>query len=129
MPRSLHGQPPDRSARRGALGGREEPEGGWTPKAVAELAGAGDPDAADIWIEIADWLGTLLSNIAWLLNPDAFVIGGGVAKASELLFNPLERKVRGMVSEVVSDGLRILPAHFGNEAGIIGGAAQALDSL
>ena len=106
----------------------QEPEGGWTPKDVAELATAGDPDAADIWIEIADWLGSGLANIAWLLNPDAFVIGGGVAKAADLLFGPLERKVRGMVSEVVSDGLRILPAKFGNDAGMIGSAAQALDA-
>ena len=110
------------------LGDRPMPEGGWTPKAVAELAAAGDPAACDIWIDVADWLGSVLASIAWLLNPDAFVIGGGVAKASDLLFKPLERKVRGMVSEVVSDGLRILPAHFGNEAGIVGSAAQALDS-
>ena len=111
------------------LGEHETPEGGWTPKAVADLALAGDAAAADIWIEIADWLGSVLANIAWLLNPDAFVIGGGVAKASDLLFKPLERKVRGMVSDVVSDGLRILPAQFGNEAGIVGSAAQALDAV
>jgi glucokinase len=108
---------------------REAPDGGWTPKAVAELAAAGDAVACDIWVEIADWLGSLLASTAWLLNPDAFVIGGGVSKAAGLLFEPLERRVRSLVSEVVSDGLRILPAQFGNEAGIVGSAAQALDSL
>ncbi len=108
---------------------REPPEGGWTPKAVSELAAAGDPVACDIWVEIADWLGSLLASVAWLLNPQAFVIGGGVAQASDLLFRPLERRVRELVSDVVSDGLRILPAQFGNEAGIIGSAAQALDAV
>jgi len=108
---------------------RQPPAGGWTPKAVAELAAAGDPVACDIWVQIADWLGSVLASAAWLLNPDAFVIGGGISKAADLLFEPLERRVRSLVSDVVSDNLRILPAQFGNEAGIVGSAAQALDAL
>jgi glucokinase len=108
---------------------RPEPEGGWTPKHVADLAEQGDAAARDIWVEIADYLGSVLASIAWLLNPDAFVIGGGVAKADALLFQPLEKKIRGMVSEVVSRDLHILAAKFGNEAGIVGSAAQALDAL
>ena len=71
----------------------------------------------------------MLASIAWLINPDAFVIGGGVANADELLFDPLEKKIRESVSNVISADLRILPARFGNEAGIVGSAAQAIDSL
>lgn len=107
----------------------QAPEGGWTPKAVADLALQGDAAACDIWIEIADWLGSLLASTAWLLNPDAFVIGGGVANAGDLLFEPLKRKLNGMVSEVISKDLKLLPAQFGSEAGIVGCAAQALDLL
>ncbi len=106
---------------------KPEPEGGWTPKALAERAAAGDAAANDIWIEIADYLGCALASVAWLLNPQAFVIGGGVAKAADLLFEPLERRVRSMVSEVISQDLRILPAQFGNEAGLIGAAALAAE--
>ena len=108
---------------------RALPTGGWTPKAVADLAAQGDPAACHIWLEVADWLGSLLASTAWLLNPDAFVIGGGVANAADLLFKPLEQKIRDSVSGVISDGLRILPAHFGNEAGIVGSAAQAIDTV
>ena len=52
------------------------------PKDIADAAHAGDDIARQIWGEVADWLGTALASIAWLLNPDAFVIGGGVAVTS-----------------------------------------------
>lgn len=100
-----------------------------TPKAIAIAAQNGDDIARQIWEEIADWLGTTLSSIAWLLNPDAFVIGGGVAQAGELLFEPLQRKVQSMLSTVVWEKLQILPARYSNEAGIIGNAALAADAL
>ena len=100
-----------------------------TPKAIAIAASSGDDIARQIWAEIADWLGTALSSIAWLLNPDAFVIGGGVAQAGALLFDPLKAKVNSMVSTVVSEKLQIIPAHFNNDAGIIGNAALAADAL
>lgn len=100
-----------------------------SPKAIAMAAQEGDDIARQIWGEFADWLGTALSSIAWLLNPDAFVVGGGVAKAGPLLFEPLQRKVQSMLSTVVWENLRILPARFGNEAGIIGNAALAADAL
>lgn len=100
-----------------------------TPKKIAEAALAGDDIARQIWDEVAEWLGTSLASIAWLLNPDAFVIGGGVAQAGDLIFGPLNRKVQSMLSTVVWERLQILPARFSNESGIIGNAALAADSL
>ena len=55
--------------------------------------------------------------------------GGGVAQAGSLLFDPLESKMKSMLSTVVWEGLRILPAKFSNESGIIGNAALAADAL
>lgn len=100
-----------------------------SPKQIARAADAGDDIARQIWSEVADWLGTALSSIAWLLNPDAFVIGGGVAQAGDLIFDPLKRKVQSMLSTVVWERLQILPAKFSNEAGIIGNAALAADEV
>lgn len=99
------------------------------PKKIADAAQAGDDIARQIWGEVADWLGTALSSIAWLLNPDAFVIGGGVAQAGDLIFSPLKNKVQSMLSTVVWERLQILPARFSNEAGIIGNAALAADAV
>ncbi len=100
-----------------------------SPRRIAEAAQAGDDIARQIWGEVADWLGTALASIAWLLNPDAFVIGGGVAQAGPLLFDPLRRKVQSMLSTIVWENLQILPARFSNEAGIIGNAALAADAI
>ncbi len=100
-----------------------------TPKKIADAAQAGDDIARQIWGEVADWLGTAISSIAWLLNPDAFVIGGGVAQAGDLIFTPLKNKVQSMLSTVVWERLQILPARFSNEAGIIGNAALAADAI
>ncbi len=97
------------------------------PKEIAIAAQNGDAIARQIWAEVADWLGTALASIAWLINPDAFIIGGGIAKAGPLLFDPLERKVRSMLSTIVWENLKILPATFSNSAGIIGNAALAAD--
>lgn len=117
----------EHAVQRYAEAGIEKEIADCTPKAIADAAEAGDDIARQIWAEVADWLGTALSAIAWLLNPDAFVIGGGVAQAGDLIFNPLKRKVQSMLSTVVWEKLQILPAKFSNEAGIIGNAALAAD--
>lgn len=117
----------EHAVRRYAEAGITRDIGDCTPKKIAAAAAAGDSIARQIWDEVAEWLGTALSAIAWLLNPDAFVIGGGVAQAGDLIFNPLKRKVQSMLSTVVWEKLQILPAKFSNEAGIIGNAALAAD--
>ena len=117
----------EHAVRRFAQAGLHREASECTPKAIAEAARAGDDIARQIWGEVADWLGTALASIAWLLNPDAFVIGGGVAQAGSLLFDPLEARVKSMLSTVVWEGLKILPAKFSNESGIIGNAALAAD--
>lgn len=117
----------EHAVRRYAEAGITRDIGDCTPKKIADAAAAGDSIARQIWDEVAEWLGTALSAIAWLLNPDAFVIGGGVAQAGDLIFNPLKRKVQSMLSTVVWEKLQILPAKFSNEAGIIGNAALAAD--
>lgn len=119
----------EHAVRRYAEAGIEKDIAECAPKKIADAAQAGDDIARQIWDEVADWLGTAISSIAWLVNPDAFVIGGGVAQAGDLIFNPLKRKVQSMLSTVVWEKLRIVPAKFSNEAGIIGNAALAADEL
>jgi glucokinase len=119
----------EHAANRYAQAGQHRDISECQPKDIADAAHAGDDVARQIWGEVADWLGTALANIAWLLNPDAFIIGGGVAQAGSLLFDPLESKMKSMLSTVVWEGLRILPAKFSNESGIIGNAALAADAL
>jgi len=98
-----------------------------TPEVIAAAAKAGDDIAREIWADVAVWLGTGLSTIVWLLNPDAVVVGGGIAKAGDLLFDPLRIKMQSMLNPVFWERLQLVPAQFGNEAGTIGCAALALD--
>ena len=67
-------------------------------------------------------------NAIWLLNLDVIVIGGGVAKAGDLLFEPVRRTVRERTIGLIHEDLRIVPAVLGNEAGIIGNACLALEA-
>jgi glucokinase len=111
-----------------AAAGIAKSEADCTPKKIADAAKSGDNIARQIWGEAAEWLGTVLASIVWLLNPDGIIIGGGVSKAGDLLFEPLGNKMKGMLSPVLWEKLQLIPARFGNDAGIIGSAAQALDA-
>jgi glucokinase len=97
------------------------------PAQLALSAAQGDQVALKIWDKIAEILATALMNCCWLLNPEAIIIGGGVAKAGPLLFDPLNQYLRDQLSGPFKDDLQILPARFGNEAGIIGAATLALE--
>jgi glucokinase len=82
--------------------------------------------ALELWEQIGNELGAAFANIVWILNPDVIVVGGGVAKAGELLFPHIERSLKSRTSPVINSKLRIVPATLGNDAGAIGCAALAL---
>ena len=99
-----------------------------TPLLLAEAALRGDAVAAAVWEETGVMLGAALANVVWLLNPDAIILGGGVALAGELLFAPLRQTLRERVSPVFFEHLHIVPAELGSDAGLIGAGALALDA-
>jgi glucokinase len=68
---------------------------------------------------------TSVMNCCWLLNPEAIVIGGGVARAGSLLFDPIKKHLFDQLSGPFKDHLMVLSASFGHEAGIIGAATLA----
>ena len=108
--------------------GQEKSVEDCTPRDLTEAAHAGDPVAKGLWESIGTELGCAFSNAIWLLNPDAIVIGGGVAQAGDILFDPIKRTIRERTLPLFYDNLRIVPAALGNEAGIIGNAVLALEA-
>jgi glucokinase len=98
-----------------------------TPKALDVAAQAGDQIALDLWETLGTEIGAALANIVWILNPEIIVIGGGVAKAGDLLLVPIRRAIDARTSNVFHNKLRVLPAMLGNEAGMVGCAELALD--
>lgn len=99
----------------------------YTPEKLTTLANNGDNIAIQLWQDIAKKLACSIVNMCWLLNPQAVIIGGGISKAGKHLFDPLKHFVYNQLAPPFRDHLEVLPAHFGNHAGIIGAAAYALD--
>jgi glucokinase len=61
-----------------------------------------------------------------IFEPEIVVIGGGVIAAGELLLEPAREEFRSRVLPVLADR-PIVPARFGEEAGMLGAACLALD--
>lgn len=97
------------------------------PAELATAARNGDAIAQRIWNDAAAKLASGLVDCCYLLNPEIIVIGGGVAMAGPLLFDPLQEALASQLSGPFKDHLAIVPAHFGNEAGMIGAARIALE--
>ena len=94
--------------------------------AVTSAAQEGDPAAVDCFQEIGRWLGQGLADLAVILDPARFVVGGGVADAGELLLRP----ARDTFASVLSGrghrpAAEIVAAQLGSEAGVIGAADLA----
>lgn len=100
-----------------------------TPAALHQAACDGDVIATEIWRETGEMIGFVLTDIVWLLNLDAIIIGGGIAAAGEFLFEPIRKTIRARTNVVFSERLSIFPATLGNDAGMIGSAQLALDSI
>jgi glucokinase len=98
-----------------------------SPLALEVAANAGDTIAHKVWEEVGFAIGITLCDIVWLLNPDRVVIGGGVARAGEYVFGPIRRVIEERTMKIFHEGLTIVPAKLGNDAGMIGSAALALD--
>ncbi len=99
-----------------------------TPLALDRAAKEGDEVALQIWNELANKLACALMNCCYMMNPEAIIIGGGVAKAKELLFEPLKEIMNAQLAKPLVEHLEILPAQFGTEAGILGAAHLAINT-
>lgn len=110
-----------------AAAGQEKSFEECAPYPLELAAKEGDAIALEMWDSIARKLATGLLNCHYLLNPAAFIIGGGVAKAGELLMAPLRGYLKAQMYAPHYARLQILPAMFSNDAGIIGAARMALE--
>lgn len=96
-----------------------------SPHLLAQAAQNGCPIARALYVGFAEKLATLLMNLMYAIVPEAIIIGGGVAKAGPLLFEPLQEKLKEQLFPVHYAALRVLPAHFGADSGLIGAGLMA----
>jgi glucokinase len=94
-----------------------------TAETVYEAIVAGDAYAKEVMHETAKFLGTGLANLMNILNPEMIVISGGVTRAGDHLFKPLEAEVRRRAFRNAYEACRIVSSELGDMAGVIGAAA------
>jgi glucokinase len=93
---------------------------------VSAAAAGGDPAARQVIEEVGWWVGFGLANLAAVLDPECFVLGGGVVQAGDLLLDA----ARATFAHLVEGAERrpraaIVPATFGERSGAVGAALAA----
>ena len=94
-------------------------------KTVFDAVKAGDRIAIEIAEEFGTYLGKGLANVANVVNPEIFVIGGGVSKAGEILLTFVEPAFQKYAFPACRNAKFAL-AELGNDAGIYGAAGLIL---
>ena len=96
---------------------------------VTDLAHSGDPLARSVVAAMGARLGVGVAGMVNALAPEVVVIGGGVVAAGDLLLDPVREVVARTALRPSRDLVRVLPARFGAESGMLGAALLAADGL
>jgi glucokinase len=112
-----------------ALGRRLAADKEITGAIVTEMAHDGDPHAREVLGEVGERLGFGLVGVVNVFNPEVIVIGGGAARGRDLLLGPARAVIAAHALPPTRERVRVVPAHYGDEAGMIGAALMALESL
>ena len=97
-----------------------------TSQTIQAAALKGDKLARRIWKEAGEYLGIALSGVINLLNPGVIVFGGGVAKAEELIFQPMKKEIRKRAFKVPFEKVKFTRTKFGPDLGVIGASLLTL---
>jgi glucokinase len=93
---------------------------------VTQAALAGDPGALECFQTVGQWLGEGLADLAAILDPDCFVIGGGVADAGHLLLDPARAAfTASLTGGAYRPHAPVVAAELGSLAGLVGAADLA----
>ena len=75
------------------------------------------------------YLARALVNVSMLVDPEIFVIGGGVSAAGEILIDSIKKYYKEFMSFSLCYDNEFVLARLGNDAGIVGAAKLALDGV
>lgn len=94
-------------------------------KAILDAAAGGDAIASEVLTDFADLLGQACACVSSVIDPELYLIGGGVSSAGELLLEPVRRAFHRYAYFVFGD-TRFAIAALGNDAGIYGSCRLVL---
>ena len=98
----------------------------FTSKDICDLAREGDALAWAIVDRCGDYLGRAMSYIACIVDPEVFIIGGGMSRAGAVLLDAIDRHYRSYAFHVCAH-TPIVEATLGNAAGMYGCVGMILE--
>lgn len=104
---------------------RQARASGWSGANAKELAGAaagGDVIAVEALVRGATALAAAIASVAAVCDLDLVIVGGGIAEAGPLLFDPLRAALPGYAGLGYLAQLQVVPAELGATAGLVGAA-------
>ena len=97
-----------------------------TAKDVFDAAKAGDHLAVEAVEVLGKYLVLVVANVALTVDPDVFVIGGGVSKAGQVLIDVITKYYHKFAKIIGDNKAKVVLAKLGNDAGIYGAARMVL---
>jgi len=92
---------------------------------LAELAEKGDPEALAFWENYGKFLGVGVTNLVYILTPEAVILGGGLSASAKFFLPAMVTELNQRVLGPSRESLAIAVAELGNEAGMLGAAKLA----
>jgi len=102
---------------------RDVPFNGLTAKMVADAANKGDSLAMEIFAYTGKMLGEALANVASVTSPKAIFFFGGLAKAGELLFEPVREAMEKNILFLYKDKISLQVSELSDDAAVLGASA------
>ena len=97
-----------------------------TTHALIDAYRTGDEFAREVWLKSVRALACAIASFINILDPEAIILGGGIAQAGDALFEPLRGELAKIEWRPAGHTARLLPAALGEWAGAIGAAREAL---
>ncbi|PIV51222.1 hypothetical protein CO115_05270 [Candidatus Falkowbacteria bacterium CG_4_9_14_3_um_filter_36_9] len=92
------------------------------PAQLAEEAYRGDVLAEKVYAELGNLLGTAFANIANLIDPEIFIIGGGAVESSDLFLSNIKKTMKENIISSEAKKIKVVKSKLGEQAGAIGAA-------
>jgi len=100
-----------------------------TPTELGKLAQAGDKTALAFWEKYGQDLGAGLASLIYVLTPEAIIIGGGISASAEFFFPATWQEIEKRVVMNSRMKLDLLTAELDNQAGMVGAAKLAWETV
>ncbi|HVD25583.1 MAG TPA: ROK family protein [Gaiellaceae bacterium] len=98
-------------------------------KTLVDAALEGDQGAKEDLAELGRHLGAGIASLVNIFNPELVILGGGFSRAGDLILSSARETLAVEALRPGRDLVRLVPAHFGPEAGMIGAALVGFEAL